>query len=354
MNRSRLLTIVGIGVSSLIWNVAGNFLTKWLESQDPTPARQVALAAIGPLTLFVAALVAVYLIFRTWPTPPATAAGPAATEEKSQLRDPASAPEAEMAEQVRTTRAGLEEAQRLLTGANRDRDAFGRQADMTRTAVDFLITWLYRRQNWHGLSPDGRSFEPAPREWAEKKYVELGLNGLHYGPPRQIPGEPGFTPPEPNPRGDVSEAVVEHTIPASEGGGCPDNARVAPVTKTATNVPPKAAGLPDGVWETHQKAEFCKTLAELQTSVSALVSGLQALPVQSDEKVARMWRVRVDHFSGRTARFSRTYWDEPPALPKVTQQALLPTWRQQHVATLVPIEAWFRDAAERFGCVSEK
>lgn len=48
-------------------------------------------------------------------------------------------------------------------------------------ALDTTITWLHRRENWSGLSADGRNSEPAPKKiWADSKYAQLGLNGVAY------------------------------------------------------------------------------------------------------------------------------------------------------------------------------
>lgn len=87
-------------------------------------------------------------------------------------------------------------------GLNRNREGQAPEAALVdrervlRRGVDVLITWLYRRENWHGLSHDGRYAEPAPEDiWGSKKYQDLELEGLEYRPPRIVPPEPGFAPP---------------------------------------------------------------------------------------------------------------------------------------------------------------
>jgi len=79
------------------------------------------------------------------------------------------------------------ESDEALVRSLREREA------RLRTAVDTLVAWLYRRQNWPGLSRDARYSEPAPNEiWAIGKYRELGLTGIPYEPPPSVGAEPGF------------------------------------------------------------------------------------------------------------------------------------------------------------------
>ena len=67
-------------------------------------------------------------------------------------------------------------------------------------ALDTVVTWLYRRQNWKTISPDARASEAAPWDiWASEKYDQLGLRGLPYTNPTAVAGEPGFSPPPDDP-----------------------------------------------------------------------------------------------------------------------------------------------------------
>lgn len=83
-----------------------------------------------------------------------------------------------------------------------------------RRAADMAITWLYRRQNWEGLSPDGQSREPAPKAiWADRLYRELGLGRYEYEPPAAVIAEPGFEPPLSR---DLSQALMSAYVSVVE------------------------------------------------------------------------------------------------------------------------------------------
>jgi hypothetical protein len=73
-----------------------------------------------------------------------------------------------------------------------------RRTEQLRSALDFAVTWLYRRQNWGpGLSHDGKYNEPAPADiWGNQKYEQLGVADIPYEPPPRVPVEPGWEPPE--------------------------------------------------------------------------------------------------------------------------------------------------------------
>ena len=61
-----------------------------------------------------------------------------------------------------------------------------------RNSVDTLVTWLYRREYSHQISPIAANSSPAPATWARRLYDALGLGDLGYQPPRPIGVEPGF------------------------------------------------------------------------------------------------------------------------------------------------------------------
>jgi hypothetical protein len=227
----------------------------------------------------------------------------------------------------------------------RDRDVFHQQSDLFRAATDTLLTWLYRRQNWHGLSEDGRTHEPAPREWAEPKYQQLGLGGLHYGPPQQVAGEPGFTPPVPDSHGGGSEKVDDARYdPAMYGGG-------TPIAKQgAISVPPKAAGLPPGVWEQHNKAEFCRSINDMRRTASHWLAELYALPVTADDTGRNEWDRRASALATNYEQFWRLYWDQQPSLSNKERPALAPNWRKKHINAIGRVEEWLNEMAEEFGC----
>lgn len=80
-----------------------------------------------------------------------------------------------------------------------------------RQAVDTLVTWLYRRSNWHGLSIDGRYRESAPEFYAKEFYRDLGLD-WPYEPPANVQAERGYEGP---PSVAVPAAVHAQAGPAS-------------------------------------------------------------------------------------------------------------------------------------------
>ena len=66
-----------------------------------------------------------------------------------------------------------------------------------RDAIDTAMTWLYRREEWHGLTDDGKQSEGAWDVWVAPKWSALGLKDLPYTKPvRTVGGEPGFTAPK--------------------------------------------------------------------------------------------------------------------------------------------------------------
>lgn len=88
-----------------------------------------------------------------------------------------------------------DEAVQLREYKRANREIKEREAKVHR-AVDTLLTWLYRRENWFGLSSDGQLSEPAPWDiWAKRFYELLDLRGLRYDPPPVVGAETGYRPP---------------------------------------------------------------------------------------------------------------------------------------------------------------
>jgi hypothetical protein len=70
--------------------------------------------------------------------------------------------------------------------------AWQTRASAQRRALDTLLTWVYRRREWSGLSDEGRFTEGAPDFYGQPIYDHLGLMGL-YKRAEVVGAEPGFT-----------------------------------------------------------------------------------------------------------------------------------------------------------------
>jgi hypothetical protein len=65
-----------------------------------------------------------------------------------------------------------------------------------RAALDTVLTWVYRRRHWAGLSDDGKFTEGAPADYGQKVYDDLGLDARYQWSRRSM-AEPDFSgPPE--------------------------------------------------------------------------------------------------------------------------------------------------------------
>jgi hypothetical protein len=102
---------------------------------------------------------------------------------------------AELERRLHDAQSTRDDAVQLREYKRANREIKEREARVHR-AVDTLLTWLYRRQNWFGLTADGRTSEPAPWDiWAKRFYEVLDLRGLKYEPPSIVGVEPGYKPP---------------------------------------------------------------------------------------------------------------------------------------------------------------
>lgn len=205
-----------------------------------------------------------------------------------------------------------------------------------RHAVDVLITWLYRRQNWDGLSTDGKYTEPAPaKTWGWQKYKQLGIPVSEYEPPAQVAGEPGWTPPERPP----ARAPLPPPPPKRDSArAIPDQKRAAEILAQAMRVdqsrvvprPPLALRLSGTAWRAAQP-EFCAGVIRLQTSGSQLVDELQALSIHASEEENQSLRDAVDKFVQQFDAFVAPFFGSFKSVPG-GEAALAPAWRQGDVA----------------------
>jgi hypothetical protein len=222
-----------------------------------------------------------------------------------------------------------------------DRPGMREHGDRLRRAVDIAITWLYRRQNWAGLSHDGKYSEPAPDStWGQQKYGQLGLAGLLYEPAAEVPVEPGFEPrdgerPAPEPASPVLDRIVARMAlmpppPASEGR------------------PPLAMELSRDVWE-KARPEYCERLTDLIAGAEGLVGSLQALPTSAGFSEQTEWERSVGLWLGGFRRFVETYYGPTRKFP-TGDQALPPAWRQQSVTAVTSRLSWLRAQRDALGC----
>jgi hypothetical protein len=213
----------------------------------------------------------------------------------------------------------------------------GWESDRTRLrkALDTALTWLYRRQNWLGLSHDGRFSEPAPADiWGSKKYHELGLDPLPYEPPTQVPVEPGWQPPAEN----YEVVPTEPPAPAPAHGQNPTERR-----------PPTAQTLPAESW-VHARPDFCRRLNGIAHAGRTLVAELRAIPITAPEE--GKWRQQTAHYNTVLDKFGEDYFGQTVSsmtLPK-GEASLGPPWRAKLVRLVSMRVAWLEAQIVEFGC----
>ena len=241
-----------------------------------------------------------------------------------------------------------------LTPEVRDRPAVQEHSERLRRAVDIAITWLYRRQNWAGLSHDGKYSEPAPNStWGQQKYGQLGLAGLLFEPPAEVPVEPGW---EPDDEARRDLGIVRLADDAGEG---PEPASPVldrfvarmlpkPPPPASEGRPPLAKQLPRDAWE-KARPEFCQRLAGLIAGAEGLAGGLQAVETSAGLEEATKWERPVGVWIGGFRRFAETYYGEISKLP-TGEGALPPEWRQKSVTALTRRLAWLRVQRDALGC----
>jgi hypothetical protein len=228
-----------------------------------------------------------------------------------------------------------------LTPGGSDRPAMPEYSQRLQRAVNIAITWLYRRQNWAGLSHDGRYSEPAPEStWGQQKYGQLGLAGLLYQPPAEVPAEPGWEPgdrerPTPEPASPVLDRIVARMLPM-------------PPPPASEGRPPLAMELSRDVWA-NARPEFCGRLTDLIAGAEGLTSGLQAVATSAGLEAATTWQRPVGVWLGDFRRFAETYYGSISRLP-TGDRALPPEWRQQNVTALTSRLAWLRAQRDALGC----
>ncbi len=231
-------------------------------------------------------------------------------------------------------------------------------------ALDTVLTWLYRRENWAGLSDDQRYRDSAPFDiWIKQKYEELDLPGMDYAPPKTVAAERGFIPPS---TGAAEKAQTSRIAAARRKaevarksrrlqGETPAPLERADEVDTVPRLPrpPLAMNVPDDVWAIQHDA-WCAARAGVLGSGERLVAELQELvhpePDQQNrwDAAVRRWvqvefhaRV-VDPYWGREARENVTS-AAMAAGARYEAMALPPAWRQSAVAQVASRCAWLRE-----------
>ena len=213
-------------------------------------------------------------------------------------------------------------AEEALTGWEHDRARL-------RRAVDIAITWLYRRANWSGLSPDGRFVEPAPADiWAKDKYKQLDLEPLPYEPPQHVAHEPGWEPPPD--RFERVENIVASTSPENKLR------------------PPKAADIPVEAWRV-ARPHFCQYVADLVRTGRKLRDDLYGIPTTAVPDDDLRWRELVDAWVDALGDFMRDYYDSGVTFGNGAA-ALPPAWRQKHVETVTARLRWLEGQQQELAC----
>lgn len=210
---------------ALLYEVVGDLLSTWLQDNAAAPVATFIASPWSTILVLILVFAVLWVIQqRTTPIPPGIESalaqvGPA-TSPGPQVGVPTIVQESTEA----VLRRKWEEAERRaadsearLVEERRARGEVRERSDLLHRATDILITWLYRRENWHGLTAEGQSAESAPWDiWAKQKYDQLGLNGVSYQPPDSVAGEPGFLPPSAGPNHSTDED--RRTNQPSEGG----------------------------------------------------------------------------------------------------------------------------------------
>jgi hypothetical protein len=168
---------------------------------DPGPLRDISVIVVMALVVFLTFIVVLRLVDRR-----KGPAGPTTPSQSSQTQGTHLLPpsvDQEPTEDV--LRKQWQDAEAQVANLERARSELKEREGLVHRALDTTITWLYRRENWDGLTDDGRHSEPAPKDiWADGKYAQLGLNGVAYQPPATVPSEPGFTPPVADAQGEAT------------------------------------------------------------------------------------------------------------------------------------------------------
>jgi hypothetical protein len=262
-------------------------------------------------------------------------------------------------------RRNWEDAEAQVANLERARKEIKEREGILHKALDTAITWLYRRENWDGLSEDGRNTEPAPKDiWADGKYAQLGLNGVGYQPPQTIPPEPGFTPrrsggshgvltvesgtPSPAQRALHQVVAVGGTdVTCSCGWRGPgpeyEAHKLLPLSDSqdqgvrgmgfavAHRIPPTIASAPLA----HQAkplAEFCTTRNGLLARGAEFVDGLWQVSTNAKRADEQEWRAKVTAWRNAARTHHQKWWAgdqfSPPPV-KGTDPPLHPPWRRE-------------------------
>jgi hypothetical protein len=209
-----------------------------------------------------------------------------------------------------------------------------------RRALDIAITWLYRRQNWSGLSSDTRNKEPGPADmWGTTKYSELGLDEFPFEPPKAVIAEPGWQPP----LTERQDPEVDHAIQRLARA-------IMPPPPPRPDRPPLAAGIPDAAWEM-SRAEFCLLMRDLIAGGDALAERLHRLPTTATRIEAADQRVSIESWMAEFVKFTDAYFGPLSDTQFARgERALKPEWRQKRVEMVTSRVGWLRSLPAQYSC----
>jgi hypothetical protein len=243
------------------------------------------------------------------------------------------------------------------------------QAAKWRRAALTFGTWLYRRDEWKGLSQEARVAEIAPAPYLRKRLNHLDLTDLTLEPIRDIGPEPWWDPPEHKlvavggttatcSCGWTGEGFrfTEHaggpTPPPLWRSGQPTQRQPEAASAEEGSVdPPALAGVPDVGRETF--------LNEMRIEYRSLVQTVDTLYVQlwnlsqaeaSSETQERRHVRRVTAVLGRTATYAETYWHDnnlvgqaQAAEGREAGSTIGPPWRASLSRQLEFLKTWIGD-----------
>jgi hypothetical protein len=243
------------------------------------------------------------------------------------------------------------------------------EAKWKNAAITFL-TWLYRRDEWRGLSQEGRVAEAAPyKEYARKRLAHIGGENLNYDRRTDIGPEPWWQPPD-----HILKTVGGTDATCSCGWSGPGHLfaehaggqRAAPPWRPAPakapalpakavpaaasdRLPPSLANVPD-VGKATFLAEMGQRHGELTTATARRYAEIWNLNLAqaASEQEARRALTRAQVLLKEVDRYAVTYWADAGVLARADETVKVrssqpmpgPEWRASLSRRLEYIKEW--------------
>lgn len=228
-------------------------------------------------------------------------------------------------------------------------------------ALTFLA-WLYRRDEWSGLSWEGKNAEGAPEPYARKRLEHVGAEHLDYEVRKNIGPEPWWEPPK-----HVLKAAGGTRATCSCGwegegykftehaGGTPSKTwRPAPATPSSgkpTNPasPPSLARVPEvgrGPFIQEMRHQYDSAMRQLEKRFKGMWS--LTLAQANTRQEARRFDSEVKMAIGAANRYAQTYWDtgsvsvEAAEAAKSADPKAGPPWRDELSSRIEYVQAWMK------------